>query len=520
MKQKIVKVISLMLCMILLCAGVSVYAEDNAVANNASAENVPVEETPIKLEIEKSGDTSIKLKWNMDDTTVSYKLLCAESKKGTYKEVVSYENKAGNVEYIHKKRNVGKTYYYKVQKLRNGEVVKESQVVSIKLRLATPTKIKATRTAKNEIKVSWKKVSGATSYSVYRSAKKNGKYTKIATTKKAVYTDATVKSGKAYYYKICANKATSGSAKSELSKAKAGYTRPLQPTVQGEYTSNHVKLTWNEVKGASKYYIFKKKSDGTYKKVAETKKLYYIDKSATQKAYNTYKVTAVLKADGKTIKGYDSDVVKIFGASIDPSKKMIALTFDDGPGPYTKAIVDCLEKYDARATFFVVGTQVDKYPEELKAIQNAGCEIGNHTNTHKILTRISYAEMKSELSLTDQKIKKITGCSSILMRPPGGAVNDTVKMFAGKPIIQWSIDTLDWKTRNKAMTVNTVMKQVEDGDIILMHDIHKPSMEAALELIPKLKKQGYQLVTVSELAEYRGYTLRNGGVYFSFDKKE
>ena len=120
---------------------------------------------------------------------------------------------------------------------------------------------------------------------------------------------------------------------------------------------------------------------------------------------------------------------------------------------------------------------------------------------------------------TDEKVKNITGQSTIIMRPPGGAVNSTVKMAVGKPIIQWSIDTLDWKTRSKAQTVKTVMSQVEDGDIILMHDIHKPTMEAALELIPRLKKEGYQLVTVSELAEYCGYTLQNGNAYFSLDKK-
>ena len=91
-----------------------------------------------------------------------------------------------------------------------------------------------------------------------------------------------------------------------------------------------------------------------------------------------------------------------------------------------------------------------------------------------------------------------------------------VKKAVGKPLIQWSDDTLDWKTRSKSATVNYVMKNVQDGDIVLMHDLHEPTKEAALELIPKLKKKGYQIVTVSELAKYKGYDLKNGTVYFSF----
>ena len=519
MKQKIVKVISFALFMIFLCTGFSVYAEDNTGLNNTLTEDVSAEKTPITLKIEKYDTTSVKLKWNMDDSLATYKLLCAESKNGQYKEVVSNKSEAEQMEYIHKKRKLGKTYYYKVQMIVDGQVVKESSVVSIKLQLDTPTKVKAVRTSKNQLKVSWKKVSGATSYSVYRSTKKNGKYIKIATVKKTFYTDSTVKSGRAYYYKICANKATSAAAKSEQSNAKAGYTKPAQPVVQGEYTSDYVKLTWEKVEGASKYYIYKKKSDGSYGKVAETKKLYYKDTATIEKKYNTYKVAAVYRADKKNIQGNFSEVVKVFGSKIDPNKKMIALTFDDGPGPYTTTIVNCLKKYDARATFFVVGVQVGKYPDALKAAYDSGCEIGNHSYSHPILTRLNYAGIRTELIKTDEKVKNITGQSTIIMRPPGGAVNSTVKMAVGKPIIQWSIDTLDWKTRSKAQTVKTVMSQVEDGDIILMHDIHKPTMEAALELIPRLKKEGYQLVTVSELAEYRGYTLQNGNAYFSLDKK-
>ena len=103
-----------------------------------------------------------------------------------------------------------------------------------------------------------------------------------------------------------------------------------------------------------------------------------------------------------------------------------------------------------------------------------------------------------------------------LLRPPYGSINQTVRDAVGKPMILWSIDTLDWKTLNSQSTIDTVMKNVKDGDIILMHDIHSPTVEAAIKLIPKLQKKGYQLVTVSELAYFKGKQLKNGWSYGSF----
>ena len=104
------------------------------------------------------------------------------------------------------------------------------------------------------------------------------------------------------------------------------------------------------------------------------------------------------------------------------------------------------------------------------------------------------------------------------MRPPYGAINDTVKANVGMPMILWSIDTLDWKTRNAQSTINNVMTKVKDGDIILMHDIHTETVDAALTLIPKLEEAGYQLVTVSEMAQAKGVTLENGKAYSTIVK--
>lgn len=205
---------------------------------------------------------------------------------------------------------------------------------------------------------------------------------------------------------------------------------------------------------------------------------------------------------------------------LDPKKPMIALTFDDGPGNRTGELLDVLEKYNARATFFVLGSRLNttKARKNLKKMEAIGCEIGNHTASHKSLSSLSAKKIKKEILSVDKKVKKYTGHKPKVLRPPYGAgtKNATVRKHVGKPMIYWSIDTLDWKTKSKKKTVKTVMKNVKDGDIILMHDIHSTSVDAAIELIPKLIKKGYQLVTVSELANARGVKLKNGKTYYSF----
>ena len=212
--------------------------------------------------------------------------------------------------------------------------------------------------------------------------------------------------------------------------------------------------------------------------------------------------------DGKLISKEDS--------KIDPSRPVIALTFDDGPGKRTGELLDQLEKYDAKATFFMLGQKVASYPDEIKKMKEIGCELGNHSYDHPNLANLSADGVKKQIGDTHSKIKKIVGEEATVMRPPYGAISATLRENAGMPLILWNIDTLDWKTRNARITVDMVMKNVDDGDIILMHDIHTESVDAAIELIPKLLEKGYQLVTVSELAAYKNVTLENGEKYTDF----
>lgn len=202
--------------------------------------------------------------------------------------------------------------------------------------------------------------------------------------------------------------------------------------------------------------------------------------------------------------------------SIDPNKPMVALTFDDGPGKRTGELLDVLEKYDAHATFFVLGTNVERYPDEIKRMHKIGCEVGNHSYDHEDLSKLKKVGLKKQLNATNQMVQSITGQGVALMRPPYGAISTTMKKQLKQPMILWNIDTLDWKTRNAKKTMKAVMKDVKDGDIILMHDIHSETIDAAVKLIPKLQEKGYQLVTVSEMAAAKGIQLEAGERYTDF----
>ncbi|HCJ07346.1 MAG: polysaccharide deacetylase family protein [Lachnospiraceae bacterium] len=296
--------------------------------------------------------------------------------------------------------------------------------------------------------------------------------------------------------------------------------KPGTPVVTGEYNRKKVQLTWEVVDKAQIYYIFKKNAEGKFIKIAETDQTCYKDKAVEKGNDYYYKVRAVYQGTDRLIKGNRSKVCKVAVDNIDPNKKMVALTFDDGPGKYTKTIVDCLKENDAKATFFVVGRSVNANPGAVRYAYKAGCEIGSHSYNHSNLANLSAKDVKKEMSDTDKLIKKITGSKATLMRPPYGSIGDITKKNVGKPMILWSIDTLDWKTRDTKKTIDAVMKNVKDGDIVLMHDIHEPTKDAALQIIPKLKKQGYQLVTVSELAKYRGYNLEKGVSYRTMYKKK
>ena len=184
-------------------------------------------------------------------------------------------------------------------------------------------------------------------------------------------------------------------------------------------------------------------------------------------------------------------------------RKMVALTYDDGPNPvHTNAILDTLEKYDARATFFDLGYLVERYPDVVKREASLGCEVASHSWDHANFNKLSEAAIKEDVAKTDAVFQKVLGRSPDSFRPPYGNCDDHVKSLIPLPIYLWSVDTLDWKSRNADAIINEVKKIGDlDGKVILMHGIYSSTAEATAYLVPYLQDQGYELVTVSELVE-------------------
>lgn len=196
--------------------------------------------------------------------------------------------------------------------------------------------------------------------------------------------------------------------------------------------------------------------------------------------------------------------------------KLVCFTFDDGPyAPVTNKILDTLEKYNGRATFFVVGDRADTYSDEIIRASKMGCEIGTHTYSHVNLNSLSVPEMQEEIKKSCDAISKYTGKNVKVLRPPEGAANDTVKANVGMPMVLWSVDSRDWDYRNADKDYKTVMDNVFDGSIVLMHDLYPATADAVARLIPELAKQGYKFITFSELMKIRGVDVEPGEKYFS-----
>lgn len=206
------------------------------------------------------------------------------------------------------------------------------------------------------------------------------------------------------------------------------------------------------------------------------------------------------------------------GAAGAEAPKYIALTFDDGPsGRFTRALLDGLEARDARATFFLCGYRLEQYPELVSRILQGGHEIGLHGYSHDIMSTMSRRQIARELNRT--RVLLPGECRIRFLRTPGGSTSLAVEQVAGAmgfALLDWSVDPRDWAVRDAAAVGWSIVEQVQDGDVVLLHDMSESSVTAALNSVDLLKKEGFQFVTVSELARLRGERIRPGACYKSF----
>jgi len=202
--------------------------------------------------------------------------------------------------------------------------------------------------------------------------------------------------------------------------------------------------------------------------------------------------------------------------SLDPSRPMIALTFDDGPSTITIEILDILEQHNVVATFYVLGSLVERHSDTVLRAFNMGCEIANHTWSHISAEHASAESLRSQMQRTRNVIETTIGIPSASFRPPFGRRSTNLYDVTGElgyPIILWSIDPSDYLNISPTRIYDYIMERVQDRDIILLHDIHERTLEATRSIVPSLIEQGFQFVTVSELMHFSGITLVPGEIY-------
>ena len=448
----------------------------------------------------------VVVRWNAVEAAESYRVMRKVS-GGSWETIAEGITE---LQYTDTAAVSGTTYQYTVRTYAKGCL--SSYYATKDVHYLSRPDVTATTVSTTSIKLQWKAVPGAEEYIIYVKNAED-EWEVYNTVTGTTYTAKGLTFGETYTFGVRAVNDLGQSTRSAEDSAKATYPAPqydveLKP-------GKGIEITWKAVEGAKSYRVYRRVPGGTWKTLKTTTSTSYVDTSGQAGTTYEYGVRAFELEKAEGIYGIRATGKTAVYSTIDPSKPMVALTFDDGPSAYTKDILNQLEKYNAHATFFVVGNRVASNASTIKRAYDLGCEIGNHSWSHPQLSAISVKEMQNEISKTDEAVKKITGQAPTLLRPPYGAVDADVKAYAGKPLIHWSIDTLDWEHRTSSKTISSVLNNVRDGSIVLMHDIYAPTRDAAVSLIPTLISRGYQLVTVSEMAAYRGVDLKNGTIYYS-----
>lgn len=212
--------------------------------------------------------------------------------------------------------------------------------------------------------------------------------------------------------------------------------------------------------------------------------------------------------------GYSTRLVPIYNVETD--EKKVAISFDAAWGAdKTEGILDILKEYDVKATFFLVGFWVDEYPDTVKKIDEAGIEIGTHSNKHPDMVKLSRENIAQELTTSISKIEAITNKKVKLFRPPFGSYNNTLieeSEKLGLKTIQWDVDTLDWKGLSGSEMCKRVTNKVKNGSIILMHNNSDNILDGLRQILDRLKMQGYEVTSVGNLIYESDYSIDRNGV--------
>lgn len=381
----------------------------------------------------------------------------------------------------------------------------------------------------SSIKLRWKSVKGAEGYRIYAKDSETGDFSILQEITGGDITQYEFKEQKpasVYSIKVCAFKHFNKKViESEDAQEITIYTNPgkvSQESVSSEEGVLDIKWTAQpNVKGYDIEYSKNKDfSDSEKKTVGDSKTTELTVKDLTPKDVFFVRIRAFAEINGETVYGEWSDTAEItvkdkpqMGGKIDPSKPMVALSFDDGPGfngekgNPTAQILDVLEKHGARATFFMVSSRIsDSNIECLKRELELGCEIGNHTYNHE---RYGKNVTASDIKKCSEEINKKIGQYPTVFRCTGGMMSKSIQEECkreGMPIAYWSVDTEDWKSKNPEAIYQKVVNNVYDGAIILMHDIYPTTAQAVKRIVPYLIEQGYQVVGVTEML-----TAKNGG---------
>jgi len=472
------------------------YDRDGVVAKYVSA--------PKNVTLKNYYSNTIRVKWNKVSNAEKYLVYRKDTKNTDWVKVAE----TAFLEYKDSSIVNGRQYTYLVKAIgENGgksDYLKKVKITALK----APSEVNLNSTS-NGVKISWSKMTSGTGYRVYRKLKGESDWDlikKISSNSTTSYTDTAVKNGKTYLYTV---RQVKGSTFGSFRKAGYSIKYTVPPKVSAKHSPKGIVLNWEKAVEGSGYQVQRKaegeKSWKTISTISSLSKLTYTDSKPVYGKKNNYRIVV---RDSKLI----SNAFSLYG--INPKKKMVALTYDDGPyTPVTNQILDVLEENNARATFFVVGSRVSTYKECIKREAKLDCEIGNHTYNHTILTSVSASTIKSEISKTNDAVKKITGQAPKIVRTPGGAVNSTVRSNVKYPMFNWSVDTLDWKHRNSSSVVSSIKNNVRDGSIVLMHDLYGSTGDATEVIVPWLIKNGYQLVTVSELMAVKGIDIEKGELY-------